>query len=441
MATVDKAFAVLGALVEEGEASIETLAERLHSPRSSVYRLVLTLKRLGAVEAGSARGTYRLGLELLRLGSAVTARFDERQAALAAMERLHEATDETVFLLVPNGYEAVCVERIEGRWVRSMGLLLGGSLPLHIGASPRALLAFSPRSFWDEYIQNSPLVARTPQTPTTAIAIRDLLEDTRRTGCSISDGDVVTGMAAVGAPIFDYQGKLRAAISLSGPQLSILGDNQKASIDLIIKAASDVTDSWAATPSSAAGPKQFWDRGDGFANMPDGITTIASSQVPALCRVDQVCVLVDDIDRAVADYSSLFPATKWRGYRYGPDNVPELGYRGGPGEFSFWVVLSDCDPQIELIQSLNGPSIYTEWLDQHGLGFHHIGVFTKRLASDVQVLESQGLTVSQWGRGYGLDGDGGFAYFDTTERLTVVIELIEIPVCRRPPDHEWVIVR
>jgi len=241
LATVDKAFAVLGALVEEGEASIETLAERLQSPRSSVYRLVLTLKGLGAVEPGTARGTYRLGLELLRLGSAVTARFDERQAALPAMERLHKASEETIFLCVPNGYEAVCVERIEGRWVRSMGLTLGGSLPLHIGAAPRALLAFSPRALWDEYIQNSPLTAMTPQTPTAPVAIRDLLEDTRRTGCSISDGDVVTGMAAVGAPVFDYQGKLRAAISMSGPQLSILGDKRAASIDLIIEAASDVT--------------------------------------------------------------------------------------------------------------------------------------------------------------------------------------------------------
>jgi len=175
--------------------------------------------------------------------------------------------------------------------------------------------------------------------------------------------------------------------------------------------------------------------------MPDGITTIASNGPSALRRIDQLCVLVDDLDQAIVEYSKLFPATRWRGYRYGPDTVPELGYRGGPGEFSFWVVLSDCDPQIELIKSLDGPSIYTEWLDQHGIGFHHVGVFTQSLASDVQALESQGLTVSQWGRGYGLDGDGGFAYFDTCEQLTIVVELIEVPARRRPPDREWVISR
>jgi hypothetical protein len=69
-----------------------------------------------------------------------------------------------------------------------------------------------------------------------------------------------------------------------------------------------------------------------------------------------------------------------------------------------------------LIQSVSGPSIYTEWLDRHGTGFRHVGIFTDNLAADVEALEAleaQGLVVSQSGRGYGLEGDGGFAYFDS----------------------------
>lgn len=251
MTTVDKAFAVLAALVD-GEASVQALADRLHTPRSSVYRLVSSLQRLGAVEGGTTRGSYRLGLELLRLGSAVTARFDERQAALNAMERLHKATEETIFLCVLNGYQAVCVERIDGRWVRSMSLTLGGSLPLHIGAAPRTLLAFSPRSFWDDYIENNPLEPHTSLSPTDPAELRALLEETRRTGCAISDGDVVVGMSALGAPIFDYQGKLRAAISMSGPQLSILGDNRDASIALITDAAAEVSRELGAETGGSA---------------------------------------------------------------------------------------------------------------------------------------------------------------------------------------------
>lgn len=158
-------------------------------------------------------------------------------------------------------------------------------------------------------------------------------------------------------------------------------------------------------------------------------------------RVDQLCFLVEDIDRGVAEYSELFGATHWRGYRYAPDTVPALGYRGDPGRFAFWVALSDTDPQIELIQSLEGPSIYTEWIEQRGLGFHHIGTFTKTIDADVAALEARGMSVSQWGRGYGLDGDGGFTYLDSLEQIGVVLELIEIPKRRRTPDREWDVSR
>jgi hypothetical protein len=158
-------------------------------------------------------------------------------------------------------------------------------------------------------------------------------------------------------------------------------------------------------------------------------------------RVDQLCFLVDDIDTAIANYSGLFGATSWRAYRYAPDTLPRLGFRDGPGEFSMWVALSDCVPQVELIQSINGPSIYTEWIDRHGLGFHHLGFFRESIAADLASPALAGLTVSQTGGGYGLDGDGGFAYLDSLERYGAIIELIEIPTRRRTPDREWQITR
>jgi methylmalonyl-CoA/ethylmalonyl-CoA epimerase len=174
--------------------------------------------------------------------------------------------------------------------------------------------------------------------------------------------------------------------------------------------------------------------------MASGQVTI-SLAAAALPRVDQVCMLVDDIDEGIARYSAVFPATRWRIYRYGPDSVQGLTFRGQPSDLCFWVALSDCDPQIELIQSLHGPSIYSEWLDQHGTGFHHLGVFTKNLAADTANLEALGLVVSQAGYGYGLDGDGGFAYFDSVATFGVILELIEVPARRRQPDRECVINR
>jgi IclR family transcriptional regulator, acetate operon repressor len=48
-------------------------------------------------------------------------------------------------------------------------------------------------------------------------------------------------MAALGAPIFDYRGRLRAAISFSGPKPGVLGDAAAANTEAILLAARDIS--------------------------------------------------------------------------------------------------------------------------------------------------------------------------------------------------------
>jgi DNA-binding IclR family transcriptional regulator len=238
---VAKVDAVLVNLAEDGETTAADLADRVGEPRSTVYRLLSTLQRLDMVEPGSRRGTYRLGLKLLRLGSAVVARFDERQAALPVMERIHEETGETVFLCIRRGFEAVCIERLDGRRVQSLALRLGGSLPLHAGAAPRVLLAYEPEALWEEYLDTGPLERMTATTPTRRRELVERLEEIRRDGYAVSDEDVTVGMAAVGAPIFDHRGGVRAALSISGVRPAILGERAAEMTALVVEGAREVS--------------------------------------------------------------------------------------------------------------------------------------------------------------------------------------------------------
>src|SRR5262249_54006467 len=160
---------------------------------------------------------------LLRLGSAVIARLDERQAALPVMERVHEATGETVFLCVRRGDEAVCIERIDGLRVQSLALQLGGPLPLHAGAATRAPLAWEPRESWETYVAGTPELHRyTSRTPATREELFAELEDTLRQGYAVSDEDVTPGIGSLAAPIFDYSGAVRGAISVGGMRQLLL---------------------------------------------------------------------------------------------------------------------------------------------------------------------------------------------------------------------------
>jgi DNA-binding IclR family transcriptional regulator len=240
VAVLGKAMALVDRIAEEGDATPARLAELTGEPRSTVYRLLASLQQLELVEPGPRRGTFVLGLKLLRLGRSVVSRFDEREAALPVMERIHDELGENTFLCVRRGYNAVCIERIDGTQVALLALSLGGSLPLHAGGVSRALLAFEPEEFWQDYLEHHELEALTPQTPATRAELIDELRATRARGYSISDEDVTPGVAAVGAPIFDHTGRVRASLSMGGVREHLFANRERA-IALVCDGAGEIS--------------------------------------------------------------------------------------------------------------------------------------------------------------------------------------------------------
>src|SRR3954452_16239963 len=241
VAVLEKAMALVDRIAEEGEATPARLAELTGEPRSTVYRLLASLQKLELVEPGRGRGTFVLGLKLFRLGRTIVSRFDERQAALPVMERIHDALGgETTFLCVRRGYNAVCIERIDGTRVNLLALSLGGSLPLHAGGASRALLAFEPESFWEEYLEHGLPEALTERTPATRAALLEELRATRERGYAISDQDVTLGIAAFGAPIFDHTGEVRASLSLGGLREHLYQHRERA-IELLCDATREIS--------------------------------------------------------------------------------------------------------------------------------------------------------------------------------------------------------
>src|SRR5919106_4254479 len=228
---IAKVDAVIRVLESRGEASAAEIAKRTGEPLSSVYRLLQSLTGIGWVDRGWRRGTYRLGLLLLTIGGQLEDKLDVRECALPSMRHLLHAIGATTFLCVRRDTRAVCVERLEGQMVRSLAMQLGGSLPLYAGAAPRAILAFLPLGE-----QRSALkVVRIPGDPPRpdAAAIQTDIEQVRREGYAISDGDVTPGIAALGAPVFNHRGELEAAISISGLRAQILGSTRDRNIELI----------------------------------------------------------------------------------------------------------------------------------------------------------------------------------------------------------------
>jgi DNA-binding IclR family transcriptional regulator len=183
--------------------------------KTTTYRLLTTLEYAGWLER-TPDAAFRLTIKPFQIGSILVDSLELRHEAGPIMAELAERLRETVYLVVPVGRHAVCLERIDsGSAVRVMALQVGGSQLLNLGAGPRALLAWREDDLMDELL-SQPLEAPTENSIAEPDALRADLAESRERGYTIALGDVTPQVGAVGAPVFDRTGGAIAAISVTG---------------------------------------------------------------------------------------------------------------------------------------------------------------------------------------------------------------------------------
>lgn len=160
---------------------------------------------------------------------------------------------------------------------------------------------------------------------------------------------------------------------------------------------------------------------------------------PALAdaTIVQIGIVVPDLREGLRIWSSALGLGPWIGFHFTPQTVSEFTYRGKPAEYSIDIAMTGTGPQVELLQVHGENSLYHEWTDVHGYGIQHLGVRVTDMAPARQRMLDAGYELIQSGHGYGADGDGAFAYFDTVRDFGTIFELIQIPSRRRTPDFTW----
>lgn len=241
VAVLTKAGQLLEVMAFRGAQTVVQLSEATGTPRSTIYRLLSTLREMGWIEEPQKRGHYALGLGLLHLSRAAMDQEVNRRIAMPVLRALRDETQMTVYLNVLRGLRSVCVERLDGRTLQGHGLRIGGSLPLHAGAGPRVLLAFSGSAVYDRWRQavldRGQAVALTTKTPTTAREIDTLVSRIRSTGVSISSEDNTYGVAAIGAPVFAGTDRCVAAVSISGTPAHFVDEQRRSELTSAVRRA------------------------------------------------------------------------------------------------------------------------------------------------------------------------------------------------------------
>ncbi|MFC9981863.1 IclR family transcriptional regulator [Gordonia sp. NPDC127522] len=226
IASIIKAVDVLEAFKgDRAELSLADLMKKCGYSRTTMYRILSTLEVAGWIER-TRSADYRLTLRVFELASAVLGSFDLRTEASHVMSELAARFDEHVYLLVPDGARAVCLDMIESSQpIRVMVLTVGRSLPLYLGGAPVAMLAELEDTALPQVLDSGPMFTPAGD-EITEEELRDRLDETRRRGYSISVGDVTPGVAALGACIRDRKGNVVAALSIGGLSADMSDERQ-----------------------------------------------------------------------------------------------------------------------------------------------------------------------------------------------------------------------
>jgi DNA-binding IclR family transcriptional regulator len=215
--SVEKAVSLLK-LLGDGldEAGVSELARRLNVHKSTTSRLLATLERGGLVERDPRTDKYHLGFELVRLAGRVPRHTDLTELVRPALEALSRATGETINLALPDHDHVINIYQISSRHLVKETNWVGRRTPYHCVANGKALLAW--RSEDDiQRLLSARLERFTPNTLTTRHALLDELAEVRQRGYAVALEELEIGLNAIAAPVRDEQGKVIAAVSVSGP--------------------------------------------------------------------------------------------------------------------------------------------------------------------------------------------------------------------------------
>jgi DNA-binding IclR family transcriptional regulator len=238
--SVDRAVSILDMLAQNGWSGGSEVARELGVHRSTALRLLGTLQRHGLVQRDARTAKYRLGTRLQQLASVVTGELDLREEARPICERLAATIGETVTLDVLDAQEILPIEQATGSSNFVNVSWLGRRTPIHCTASGKVIMAFGQETL-RQRVLSVPLERRTAHTIVDPEALQAQLATIREVGYGQTSEELEIGLSAIAAPVRSADGRVIAAVDVSGPTHRLITGESPALVQLTCAAAADLS--------------------------------------------------------------------------------------------------------------------------------------------------------------------------------------------------------
>ena len=240
--SVTRALMLLDLLAQENrEMTLTEIAKAMNWPKSTVHGLIATLRDYYYVDQSPSTGCYYLGVRLFELGNIVARSWDIRTLAMSAMQNLNNRLGEMVQLATEDKGEVLYLEKLDSTHMMRIVSEIGVRLPMHCSGLGKVLLAHKKPAEIKWILSTHELRPMTSRTITDRETLERELIKVRRQGYAVDDGEIMESLRCVAAPIYDRDGNVKYAISISGLANSLQGERLEMVRIELIRAADSIS--------------------------------------------------------------------------------------------------------------------------------------------------------------------------------------------------------
>jgi len=238
---VSRALKVLRHIAEGNScANNNKSAKELDINRTTLLRLLHTLREEGMIEPAAETGGYVLGTGLISLAAKALFSRDIVQVAQPVLKRLAADLGLSAHLGVLEGATILYLLRETPNLHLVSNVRVGSSLPAHATTIGRILLAQLPEAELRARLADWRLDPVTDKTKTTPEDLLAQLREDRKLGLAWSVGNYEPGIGSVAAAVFEASGAAVGAINVTGPESDFaLRTGRRADIAARIAEAAD----------------------------------------------------------------------------------------------------------------------------------------------------------------------------------------------------------
>lgn len=240
--TLDRALDILELLaMQKNGLGVTEIGNRIGLHKSTVHRLLSALGERGYVEKNPDSGIYQLGLKLVEISSIHLNSIELKTEAAPHLRKLAGQSNQPVHLATFVDGEVIYLEKVETLMSIRMYSQIGKRVPVHCSAVGKALLTGMKDHEIKEVLENTKLVKYTPNTLESVADILAEVKETRKRGWAVDEEEHEEGIRCIAAPIFDYRGKVIAAVSTSGPSNIITKERDDEISQYVLNAAREIS--------------------------------------------------------------------------------------------------------------------------------------------------------------------------------------------------------